>query len=97
MPYMQYKKLQCADKNSTNNDRAKGLTLSTNLTDSADKNQICTTGITPMVEKNIILDPNARNTSNGGVKRAASPNPSEARKRSKSEENKVFQESSDWE
>ena len=49
------------------------------------------------VEKNIVLDPNSRNTSNGGVKRAASPNPSEARKRSKSEENKVFQESSDWE
>ena len=96
MPYLQYKKLQCAEKNISNCDKSKGLSLSTNLTNPGNHTQISTTGITPMVEKNITLDPISKVNSNGGIKRAASPNPSEARKRSKSEETKVFEESSDW-
>ena len=96
MPYLQYKRLQCADQKSTN-DKSKGLSLSTHLVNSQDKNEALATGITPMVEKHINLDSDSRANSNGGVKRAASPNSSEAKKRSKSgEETKVFQESSDW-
>ena len=98
MPYLQYKKLQGADIKNTNNHRSAGLTLSTQITVPQNKNQLHTTGITPMVEKNISLDTYPQVSSNGGMKRSASPKPSEAKKRSKSGEEsaKAFQESSDW-
>ena len=97
MPYWQYKKLQCAERQNADKHRSAGLSLSTQIPVSQ-INQLNTTGITPMIEEKISLAHNPQISSNGGVKRSASPKPSESKKRSKSGEEpvKVFQETSDW-
>ena len=56
MPYWQYKKLQQEDKCGPSGDQGPVLSLSTQLAASQYKNKQHTTGITPMIEKNISFD-----------------------------------------
>ena len=56
MPYWQYKKLQQEEKFGPSGDQVPCLSLSTQLAVSQYKNKQETTGITPMIEKNISFD-----------------------------------------